>query len=182
MSTYFGLRDGSMARIIMPEKQALRLRGTCFRGPHCPKAGNFFAWQNFAEFINDSETRNGLTHVFEYLIKEGGTKKPHRFELFYEKDVGWDSVIATDELTTNDLKSCKLGHLNKRTTALFLPENRILAPRTDVVTMVVTVYQGRYWNFTIRTMYPGPDIGELNGGNLTELDGIVILPWSNQGA
>lgn len=177
---YIQLASGEKVEIILPREQADRLTRTCFRGRNCRQAGNFFMWPHFSAFIQDSETQGILMSILGELVEEANVQKRHRIELEYRWDIGWDSVMEIDNLESEDIETGEVRDLNKRATALFLPDDLILAPRTNIVTMVLEQKHVNHWRFIIWTMYPGYDVGDLRG-DMTELHGFVWLSWSNPG-
>jgi len=174
------LDNGGRVEIILPLRQAQRLVGTCFRGPRCRQAGNFFKWRDFSAFIHDPTTQGLLKPELERLVREAYIQSKHRIELGFDEYVGWDSVAHVDDLKSEDIALGKVQRLNRRATALFLPDGLILAPQTKFVTMVLSQEHIGHWRFIIWTMYPGLDVGDLLG-DMTELYGFVWLPWSNPG-
>lgn len=181
MSVYFNLANGTRVEVVMPREQGLRLSGTCFRGRRCRQAGNFFAWDNFRDFLTDPEVRRLLIAEFERLVALAQVNKRHRVELEFARDIGWDSVLSRDSLEPGDMEVCELREINARTKAMFLPSGHIDAPRTNIVTMALRMFHDSHWKFVIGTMYPGHDCGELRGKNLTDERGLVFLHWSNPG-
>jgi hypothetical protein len=181
MSIFFDLKNGTRAELIMLPKQGERLADTCFRGRSCRRAGNFWAWNNFRDFLKDPEVRQLLTEQFNQLVDECSDKRNHRIEFEFSHDVGWDSAIDKEDLSPEDLAVCELRSINKHASAMFLPDGRIDAPCTNIVTMVLSMSHNDHWKFTIGTIYPGPDCGRLSGVNLTEGRGLVFLDWSNPG-
>ena len=181
MSIFFDLNNGTRGELIMPREQGERLSGTCFRGHACRQAGNFFAWNNFLEFLKDSDVRQLLTEQLNGLVDERQVNRNHRIELVLKRDVGWDSAVDRDELCQDDLEACEFRQINRRASAMFLPDDRIRAPCTNSVTMVLRMLHDGHWKFIIGTIYPGMDCGELRGDNLTEARGLVFLNWSNPG-
>jgi len=159
-----------------------RLKGVCFRGPSVRQAGNLFHWKDHNAFLNDPVVLTlmapSLTEIIDrpYPYAHG----PHRFEIKFEHHVGWDKVVYLDKLSVDDEDSCKRDFLNHKATALILPNDRIKAPLTKVVTMVVSVRHIGFWQFGIRDMYPGPDIGRVFE-DMTDKHGLVWLRWSNPG-
>jgi len=179
MSVFFKLFRDVNVELVMPVEQGERLRGTCFRGRQCRQAGNFFAWDDFREFLEDPVARHLLSEHFNRLLRIRNVNVTHRIELRFTQFVGWDSVLTTKELTRYELSMCEWRPLNNRAGALFVQNGR-KAPRTAVVTMALRMCHVGHWKFVIYTMYPGSDCGELQG-NLTEERGLVFLDWSTSG-
>ncbi len=180
MSTIFHMDNSEKAELIMPRTHAERLKTTCFRGKRCRKAGNFSAWNNFAEFLQDVEARELMQVEIKKLIDLGETNQHHRIELEFSHDVGWDSCIDKNDLTQEDLEACEERPLNKHSSALFVKEGVVDSPRTEFVTMVAQLIFDGHWKLIVRTLYPGADCGRLSG-NLTETQNLVFLSWDNPG-
>jgi len=177
---FFKLNDNTQVEIILPRHQAERLTGTCFRGPQCRQAGNFFRWRFFADFIKDPMVRQCLLSKLQKLVEEANVNKNHRIELKFDADIGWDSVMDINELKPCEMIGEEERQLNRRATAVFLPVGNILAPKTNFVTLVIQQRHVGHWQFKIQTIYPGPDVGQLQG-NMTERFGLVWLGWDNPG-
>lgn len=177
---HFQLSNGTTVELSMPKAQGTRLKGTCFRGTHVKKGGNFGIWDDFAEFLSDPEVRSKLTAEFEKMV-ERPTDEQLRLELQFSRKVGWDSVMLKEDLKPGDLEQCFTKQLSKRATALFLPTGYIDAPATEFVTMVMYMkFVDGHWVFVISTMYPGADCGQLEG-NMTEKEDLIWLDWENPG-
>lgn len=172
-------------KVALPFQQITRLRYTCFRGSDQHKAGNFFAWSSFYDFITDPETRSLLCTAIENATSRNTHTRIEghkRFELTYSRFVGFDSVMAGEDLTLEDRVSANLVRFKRRgAMAYFLPRGRILAPQANVVTVAGNLHRVRGgWNFVIQSMYPGEDCGDMCG-NMTERFGWYWLSWENPG-
>lgn len=177
---YLNLASGERVEVVMTKAGGERLTGTCFRGTDRRQAGNFFQWPYFSAFIEDEEVRGKLKLKLAVLVASANANRPHRFELELSHDIGWDSVMDVKDLTEEDLASCETRELNRRASALFLPDGKILAPKTNVLTMVVSQYHKKHWQFVVRTIYPGHDVGTM-AGDMTQRFGFVWIAWSNPG-
>lgn len=177
---YLNLVSGERVEVVMTKEGGGRLAGTCFRGTDCRQAGNFFQWPYFSAFIEDEDVQDKLKLKLAALVANASVNHHHRFELEFSHDIGWDSVMEVKDLTDEDLASCETRKLNRRASALFLPDGKILAPKTNVLTMVVGQRHKQHWQFIIRTIYPGYDIGTM-AGDMTQRFSFVWMPWSNPG-
>jgi len=175
----FETKEGKI-KVSVPRAQQERMRSTCFRNKEYRLAGNFFAWSRFYHFIQDSEVRLLLEQKLAVLLKEKNVNHTHRFTLELTRDVGWVSVVGIEELNESELTMCERRTLNKRSTALFLPDQIIDSPKTNLVTVIGNLRCLDSWIFIIQSVYPGEDAGELIG-DMTNKKGLIWLHWSNPG-
>lgn len=182
MSVFFELSNEEKVEILMPRKQAYRLKKTCFRGRGCRRAGNLFAWDCFRDFQEDDEARKLLFDKIEDLIITGQVRKKNRLEIEFSRDVGWDSTISYHKLSASDIAASREKRLNSHTKAMILPMKRggIMAPRTNIVTIVLSMRRKAHWLFTIQTIYPGNDCGGL-GGHMTIDKGLYFFDFNHPG-
>jgi len=108
-----------------------------------------------------------------------------RIEIAFDRPIGWSStsnveggIDPTDNLTYEPFQP------NARTQAHRVRTDRvdILAPATNIITLTFSV---RFsirdgWIIVIWTVYPGPDIGRLEG-DMTEKTGQAFLDWNHPG-
>jgi len=179
---YITLSNGEKVQIFLSRIQAERLTGTCFRGKERQLAGNFFRWPHFAAFLKDPEVQERLDEKLIALLNEPIEGREHRIELEFDDVVGWDSVLERSELSKEVLDRCRPRSFNQDACALFVPDGWIPAPKTSVVTVVMRSYlhSDGHWKFVIYTIYPGEDVGRLQG-DMTERHGLVWLSWRNPG-
>jgi hypothetical protein len=176
--TDFTLPNNSVVELLMPRWQNERLAKRCFAGENYHMAGNFFAWRNFPHFLQDEEVRTLLTSTFSELAEDGNGS--YRFELVLSRPVGWTSVVEMAKLASQHLRQTTTFPLNESgATALFLPQNLVKAPKTNIVTMAVE-FVAVTKKFVIGTIYPGHDCGRLEGDMSQRLD-LVWLHWDNLG-
>ena len=176
--THFSLSNNTVVELVMPRWQGARLVKRCFSGKNYRMAGNLFAWRDFCNFLEDQEVRNLLTNKFSELAARG--KGEYRFELALSRPVGWTSTVEMAKLAPQYLRQTTHSPLNRNgATALFLPQNLVKAPKTNIVTMVVD-FVPETARFIIRTIYPGHDCGRLEGDMSQRLD-LVWLHWDNIG-
>jgi len=119
-------------------------------------------------------------------LKEGISSfdEPHSFELDWYSPVGWSS---TDDWRKYPLEALEKGVVGRtgQATALFVrSSSRFLAPLTTLITIAFTL--GRHPKegtpfITIRTIYPGPDVGELGTRNVSEEEEVVFFRWTHMG-
>lgn len=178
---FFTLKNGEKVEVVTAGPTGRRLTCTCFRGSSCRQAGNFFRWSCFGEFISDPFVLSQLLPILKELVKQELVNYSHRHELEFDFDVGWDRIIEFDELTAEQFDTCEELPLNRRgDVALHLPDNLIKAPRTNVLTIVLTMRHIGHWQFGIWDIYPGEDAGEVKG-DMSDEHGYIYLRWSNPG-
>lgn len=161
--------------IFVPHRQVDRMLGLHFRR-HESCAGNFDTWQHPKDVIR--AIREDLQAEVMIAVEEGDTKT-RSIEIEYPSYVGWASVIENDPAFSDSLQDFQP---NKRSTAKRLIDRTILAPLTKTVTIVYRVVNGHNGlpAMQIFSMYPGPDIGALEG-DITEREGVVFMDWSHPG-
>lgn len=179
--TRFQLESGEVM-LMMSRHHGARLTTTCFRSRTIRRAGNFFVWSSFRDFLNDTVVRTLLAEQFERVASDWEPGRQYRIELSFSSDIGWDSVMCMEDLRKGDLEGSTIQPLNSHAQALFLPLNRIEAPKTDTVTMVVQARETSDFKrlLFVHTIYPGLDCGRLVG-DMTEKHGFVWLHWENEG-
>lgn len=174
------LSDGQDVFLQIPENTYERIKGTCFRGKQCSQAGNSCRWHRIVDFKEDPVVHELLGISFLDLVKNGAVSTSHRIVLEFQDAVGWDSVLSYAEVPEEYRDKLVRKELNKRSHALFLPDNLVKAPLTSFLTLVVRMYHDRHWRFVLHTIYPGNDVGELRG-DMTKKHNYVWLNWSNPG-
>lgn len=178
---FFKLNSGETVEVFIPRQQAVRLKGTCFRGDRVRRAGNLFRWNTFLDFLRDAEARTLLTLKLEVICSL--PREPnYRLELSFDEAVGWDSVLdEQDGLERADTDMCEYRALGARSWGKFFPRNQIKAPLTADVTMVISQTNNPSpRQFRVETMYPGADCGPLEG-DMTQDHGFYFLDWENEG-
>lgn len=178
MTTNLVLNSGKVVSIQIPHFQKKRLSQTCFRPTSEPLAGNLLRWNSYEEFISDQEVQRKLSIELSRL-ERCEQRPPFRVEISLETDVGWDSVLEASQVSNDELKESYIKPLNARSCARFLKKDKVAAPLTNIVTLVLS--RKRNSNlYLVQTVYPGPDAGELKG-DLTENHGFIFLSWDNRG-
>lgn len=183
------LIDGSPCVISVPGTQEERLSGTCFRD--CPEgqglAGNFSFWRNAHDVITDRRMMEkflaALSSVVEKIADNHTiASKNHRFTINVEGEfVGWASTTLLEKVDQDQLEE---RDLNWRATALFVRSgpDAPRAPRTNEVTFVVEVSYSQKdgWIAIVQTIYPGKDVGELNG-DVSRRKQRAFFDWDHPG-
>ncbi len=174
-------------RLILPERHNRRLRGKCFRGARMRAfAGAFALWGNFDELLDSEQFIAKLRDALRERLQDRRFGV-HRLELKFDQAIGWDSLVELDELDSDEIEACIEGPPHPRQRARwhgkFMPVGVTVADLTDVMTIVVDIQPGRdgcTWGVFVYTMYPGHDIGDLQG-DMTEKTGAVFLDFMNPG-
>ena len=170
--------------IALPRRQHLRLLETCFRGTQIREAGNFNRWANFANMMLDESFTTPLCEVLNDVILERGrptSSYVERISIPLKMAVGWTSVIPREDAqnAANERRS-----LNGQSEALFITDKSMLAPQTNIVTLVAEFRIDHVGTLDtlvlIHTLYPGPGTGPLIG-DMTEATGFMWFDYHHPG-
>lgn len=164
--------------VICPIKTKERLQTTCFRGRDQKLAGNFKLWESVEDMFEGSILNKVTDDVWEQW--EHGVFGTHSVTFEMPIHVGWESTVSRDKYSMDDLEDFSP---NKRSSALRIRPGRTehLAPLTRDITIVYQLEEQRgAAKVTIWSMYPGVDIGELDG-DITEREGRVFFDWNHPG-
>ena len=169
----------------MPRSVETRLNGTCFRGRSLAKAGNFFRYGDYADFISDMEVTIRLIKICREAVLSNGEKpKFHLRASFTLPDyVGWNSTTEAALFRADELEKFPL---NKRVTALRVIDRSIEAPLTKTITLAMLFKRVPLaWLVMPMTIYPGEDVGELHPqdgcGDITVRERRVFFDWNQPG-
>lgn len=177
--------------ITFPSHVEERLMGTCFRGRALARAGNFSQWSSFYEMRSNEFFRNQLESdviesINEYLTEPFEGRMDESFELEFDFEVGWSSTEGSESFSADELEPYALNQVV--TCMRVRAESNKLAPRTNIVTVVYTLFhdaENMNWNAVIYSIYPGEDVGPLRPeddvSDLTEREGVVFYPWECPG-
>lgn len=176
------LDDGTCVCVVVRESTAQRLRQTCFRPGDQPRAGNFRHWRQMYSVLDDRIVMDALCNVLaKEIIEYEGEVVEASVQIRHDEVVGWASTSSINGFVAHQLRDFAP---NSHTRALVInPKRRdIRAPQTKLVTIV---YEFKYeedngWVAVIHSIYPGPDIGELDG-DITEREGVVFFTWEHPG-
>ncbi len=164
--------------VICPINAEERLKMTCFRGQDQKLAGNFKLWESVEEMFQGSALNKLEDDAWEqWRVDEFGT---HSVTIEMPIHVGWESTDNKDKYPIDALEKF---NPNGRSTALRIRSNHTehLAPLTRDITLVYQLEDQRgEAKVTIWSMYPGDDIGELDG-DITEREGRVFFDWNHPG-
>jgi len=161
--------------IVVRQPTEARLAKTCFRKTH--HAGAFTNWYSSQDILLDSFVQSELIDDAREAVQrnEYGT---HSLEISYPRIVGYASTIDLNKVRHLQVEE---RNLNKRSTALFIVDRRIAAPKTNLITMIYELRRETLKNvIVIHSMYPGQDIGPLDG-DISEREGVAFLEWSTPG-
>ena len=164
--------------VICPIKTEERLQKTCFRGRDQKLAGNFKLWESIEDMFKGSVLNELTGDAWEqWAASDFGT---HSLSFEMTIEVGWESTIDQHMCQMDELEAF---YPNKRSSALRIRPNSTerLAPLTRDVTIVYQLEDQRgEAKVTIWSIYPGVDIGELDG-NITEREIRVFFDWDHPG-
>jgi hypothetical protein len=164
--------------VICPIKVVKRLKTTCFRGRGLKLAGNFQLWESVEDVMSGDVLTNLLDNALElWRTRDFGT---HSLQLKMPTEVGWESTAAKRNFLVDELERFKP---NKHSCAERVRPHHVkcLAPLTRDLTIVYEIKdQRREPKVTIRSIYPGVDIGELDG-DVTKREGRVFFDWNYPG-
>ncbi len=174
--------DNEKGEIFLALAESERVHSTTFRGTSVKKAGNIFKWPTFGRMVKDREFIRKLRKEINKLLEKQIVLGTIRIELEFYHPIAYDSVLHRDDLEPEDLSFCETRLLSpsRDARADFLPLDYILAPQTNIMTLVIDAKKARTWTFIVETVYAEPDCGRLEG-NMTEKFGLVWLDWENAG-
>jgi hypothetical protein len=175
--TYYGEQPIS---ILLNDATWNRLKDTCFRGTNKALAGNFSKWHNHNEMFCKPENfiREQLLADADEAIKKH--TRTNSFSIHFGEYIGWSS---TENRGQHSAMWLEQFNINKRATGYRVKTDwqNILAPKTMILTIIYEVkYEDDQIVLIIRSMYPGPDIGELIG-DVSALENIVFFDWNHPG-
>ncbi len=167
------------AHIIVPQRVRERLTGTCFRGRHLALAGNFSHFQTAGEVLGNRQVCSAFLNKLEELRSTGFTGT-RALSILLTDTVGWESTQDIADLDPDVLERFRL---NRRATALRVKSDRrdVRAPQTKDLTLVYEVCRdGRDIVAIVRSMYPGYNIGKLEG-DVSKRENRVFFDWDHPG-
>lgn len=173
--------------VIVRKTTEDRLNGTCFRGQPIERAGNFMMWSSMNELLCDPLVRpQFIAEVSEILLSEvdvheDGSSEQISFTIDVERPIGWSSTESADHFT--NLSELEIFQPNRHSLALRVrrEENGRKAPLTSLVTFVCECkYENDIATAIIHSVYPGDDIGRLDGDLLVR-EHIVFYDWDHPG-
>jgi hypothetical protein len=179
MNLVKNLRSGVEVLIIVRRPTEERLRAKCFRGKHLALAGNFYLWDSAESLFRDRTVIDQLLEELHDLWtkRDLGT---HSQSITHELVVGWESTDPLENYAPDDLE---LFNPNRRSQGLRVKLHRtdLFAPKTQELTLVYELKsEDSNPVVIIHSIYPGIDIGELDG-NVTQREERVFLDWTHQG-
>lgn len=174
------LKSGVGVAIVVRRTTEERLWTKCFRGIALPLAGNFLRWCTAEDLFRDAGVmEHFLAELDELWSKqEFGTSS---VSIVHSMPVGWESTDALENYAEDDLEEF---HLNRKSWGLRVKTSRadLLAPKTHEFTLVFEFKsEGGEAVAVIHSIYPGSDVGELDG-DVTDREKRVFFDWSHPGA
>ncbi len=164
--------------VICPIMVEKRLETTCFRGRDVKRAGNFRVWGSIEEVMKGKVCNDLVDDALELWQK--GDFGTHSLELQMAIEVGWESTAPESDFPVDMLEWFQP---NKHSCAkrVRLNQTRRLTPLTRDLTIVYQLEDQRGEpKVTIWSIYPGVDIGELDG-DITKREGRVFFDWNHPG-
>lgn len=167
--------SGRKCQVHLRVPTAERLQGTCLRGKGRPLAGNCSLWDRPYELLR-ALGPHLVAHVDEeWESTRGGT---HRHTITFPHAVGWSSTEDLDRFDADDLVPFKLS---EHARGLRLPDHAaVQAPLTSELTVVYKLKKKRLPQVVIHTVYPGPDVGPLQG-DVSRRMLVAFFDWDHTG-
>jgi hypothetical protein len=179
--------EGISFRILLPVKQRERLANRCFRGKCLKKAGNFRLWDSFESLMEDVKILELFLAELSKIVADLDDRDlvTESFTLEYGSPVGWASTISFNALPGDVTVEYFL--LNRRGgTGMKVVNSDFGAPLTSEVTFIVSIRQETrdgepYWLVFTQSIYPGTDVGELEG-DVSEREGVAFFDFAQYGS
>lgn len=173
------LKSGIGAAIIIRRSTEERLSTKCFRGTSLAFAGNFLRWNSADELFRDREVMQlFLAELDEVWSKqEFGT---HGVNIACTSPVGWEGTDDAKKYEESDLEDFNLTRRSwgKR---VHLSRQDLLAPKTSELTIVYEFKSEDDQAVSIiHSIYPGIDVGELDG-DMTGREQRIFFDFSHPG-
>ncbi len=169
-------KDLGRVTVTMREETKQRLATTCFRGGK-NLAGNFSQWENAEKLFAEEDVIQALLADANQAMQERSST--NSFSINWRTPVGWS---GTDDFKKYSQKDLTNYNPNRRSSALRVRiGHQLPAPRTDILTIVYEITQRVNPGIIIHTIYPGRDIGELEG-KITDRENVVFFDWNHPGA
>lgn len=173
------LRAGAPVGIIVGHATEERLQTKCFRGTSLACAGNFQNWNSASQMFRDDEVMNFfLAELDELWIK--GEFGVQSVNILLSKTIGWESTAPLSNYADADLEHLDLS---RRSWGLRVKLSRrdLLTPKTNELTIVFQLKsEDDRAVVIVRSMYPGFDVGELDG-DVTDREKRVFFDWNHPG-
>lgn len=169
---------GHKFKVIVRDATKQRLKDKCFRDQK-KLAGNFSHWKNVEEVLGNSLVLESLlTHVSE---SQKGWVGNGRCCIDLSCTLGWESTDDAGKYQSDDLEEF-FPSRSSRALRVKLNQTHLLAPKTSNVSISYEArFEGDFLVVVIHSMYPGVDIGKLNG-DITGKTGRVFFDWDHPGA
>ncbi len=167
------------ASVVIPRRTEDRLRTTCFRGSTRALAGNFSCWNSARNLFQDKTVRKQLSKHIVDMWSEG-IFETQSIQITCKESIGWESTVPIEIYAPEVLERFDL---NRRSFGLRIKRDRtdLLAPQTQKLTLVVEFRcENDQPKVIVHSMYPGEDIGELDG-DVTDREQRVFFDWNHPG-
>lgn len=159
--------DGFEIKVGVEEQTLTYIHNTSFRGTACHKAGNFLLWNSLSEFLEDSFIQKQLLEECRACITEK-TVRP-LISIEYPHIVGWSPVDERRHYEPHQLRLIRVTHQCEGWQIIRC--NGCRPQQTRHITMRIHLdYGGSFgWTCVIRSVYPGPYIGNLRKQRITNV-------------
>ncbi len=170
--------SGKRVDVVVPQFHVKRLDKTCFRGREVQLAGNFSLFRDALEFFEDSFIKREFLDEIERAFKKHDLRTIG-VSIWHPDTLGWASTARLEDFAAEELEEF---HPNRRSTALRVCTRNVYAPRTRWCTIIshLKVKPGQRPCVMVCSIYPGEDIGELEG-DITKREGVVFFGWDHPG-
>lgn len=173
------LHSGTKVIILARYNTEQRLEKTCFRGLDLALAGNFCKWRSLTMVLANPLVMHEFLCELDDLWgkRDFGT---HSLKITTDKVVGWESTASINNYDQESLEPFSLNG-KVRGLRVKLSHKDLLAPQTCELTIIFEFKaEGGDAVCVIHSIYPGHDIGELDG-DVTKREGRVFFDWSHPG-
>lgn len=170
--------EGWFISIVVRPETSARLQGTCFRPGDEARAGNFIHWRGaIGIFVTNSICDEFAKKVLIHSVDGPGT---YSITIDCHAPIGWSGTDDVEEYHADDLEPHKPNR-NSSVLRVIRDRHHLLAPLTSLITFVYELkWESGGPVAVIHSIYPGPDIGPLDG-DLTTTRNIVMFDFNHPG-
>lgn len=172
--------SGSLVIVAIHPKTEERLATRHFRN-RINVASNFAVWRNAAQVFANAEVMQQLLADVGKAFK--ASRWQNSVEIDLDSPVGWSGTDDVDRYRSDDLEDFIPGKREWNTAKrVKLDRTDLRAPATTILTIIYDIRRELEGPImvTVRSMYPGYDIGEL-AGDITGREKCVFFDWDHPG-
>jgi len=173
---------GQLVKVAMNDFVEKKRLATRFRGKTVAKSCNFSMWENPDEVFAEKFVRREILVLCERLFFENEAEITESICIECPTIIGWDATAPVENYNQDDLEHFDMP--NGKSCALRVKTDRVhlRAPRTKMLTIICEFVrrEGKLPRLNIVSMYPGVDIGDLEG-NITEREKRVLFDFDHPG-